>query len=80
MGFNLFLSVPEVRSFLTPRGITPAIPSWEATVEMFDYEDEVVDVAPKLKIRFTLDGNQLILTVDDEVNVVDGTVIIGLAE
>lgn len=81
VGFNLFLAVPELMSFLSARGIIPAVPSWEATVPMYDYEDEVIDVEPlELKITYTVNGDQLVLTLDDELNMVDGKVVTDLSE
>lgn len=80
-GWNLFLTVPELMSFLSARGIIPAIPAWEGILPMYDYEDEVIDVAPlKLKITYTVDGDRLILMVDEEFDVTDSTVISGLSE
>lgn len=80
-GWNLFLVVPELMSFLSARGVIPAVPSWEAMVPMYDYEDEVIDVDPlELKITYTFDGDQLILVVDERFDVKDSTVITGLSE
>lgn len=79
VGFNLFLSIPELMSFLSARGIIPAVPAWETMAPMFDYEDDVLGVDPlELRLTYTIGGDQLILTVDDGLNVVDGTVITGL--
>lgn len=80
-GFNLFLSVPELMSFFSPRGIIPAMPSWETTAPMFDYKDEVLESDPlEVRLTYTIDGDRLILTVDDDLTVIDATVIAGLPE
>ena len=81
VGFDLFLSEPELMTFLSARGVIPAIPSWELTVPMFDYEDEVIEGDPLiLQLTYTVGGDRLVLTVDEELDVVDSNVITGLRE
>lgn len=80
-GFHLFLSVPELMSFLSAREIIPVIPSWETTVPMLDYQDEVINMDPtELQFTYTADGDKLILVVDEKFDVIDSTVITGLSE
>lgn len=70
-----------IMSFFSPRGIIPAMPSWEAMAPMFDYENEVLESDPlEIRLAYTIDGNRLILTVDNDLTVIDTTVIAGLPE
>lgn len=79
VGFILFLSVPELMSFLSARGIIPAMPAWETTAPMFDYEDEVLEETPlEMRLTYALDGDRLVLTVDEDLGVIDSTVTAGL--
>lgn len=81
VGFNLFLTAPELMSFFSSRGLIPAIPTWETSAPMFDYRDEVIEVDPlKVKLTYTLEGDRLEMTIDDELNVLEAIVTTSLSD
>lgn len=73
-GLHLILSVPELMSFVSTRDINPIMPSWEAHARIITYAEDVLIVDPlEVEFTFTLEGDELTLTVDDDLNVVDAT-------
>lgn len=81
VGFNLFLTAPELVSFFSSRGLIPAVPRWETMAPMFDYRDEVIAVDPlEVRLTYTLEGDRLEMTIDDELNVHEARVTSILSE
>jgi hypothetical protein len=59
---------PEVLAFLTTHGVDPLTDSWDWG---WDYEEGVVSTDPfEGRFRFTVDGDELTLTVDEDLEVV----------
>jgi hypothetical protein len=67
------ISKTEVASFLTDHGINPTDPSWErAPPAVVNYDEEIVGINPfEAHFTFTIEGDELRLTVDGDLSVVD---------
>ncbi len=73
---GVLLANTELLAFLTTRGINPFVPESlnRAGQALAQYDENVVSVDPlEARLTFTVDGDQLILTVDDDLSVVDVT-------
>lgn len=73
LGVIRLLADPDLRAFLIDHGFNPVAPSslrfWEATQV---YDEEILGTDPfEARFTFTIDGDSLTLTVDDELSVVD---------
>lgn len=69
------LTNTELVAFLTTHGINPVMPSSQSAIGVVtDYDEEVVSIDPfEARFTFTIDGDALTLTVDDDLSVVDVT-------
>lgn len=67
-------SSPRVRSFFESRGSDTLAPDWEDMAVLYGYE-EVIEMDPfEAQFDFTVDGDALILTVDDDLAITERTV------
>lgn len=66
------LAQPELRRFLIEQGLNPVAPTSHRFWEMFQYEEDIQATDPfDAKFTFTVDDEALVLTVDEELTVVD---------
>lgn len=66
----------DLMEFLIDHGINPVAPSTAAAYDaaVMDYDEELSSVDPfRARFTFTIDGDSLTLTVDDDLNVIEET-------
>ncbi|MDY6765113.1 MAG: helix-turn-helix domain-containing protein [Halobacteria archaeon] len=64
----------DVRSFFADHGVDLISPKWEDTSILYNYEEEILSIDPfEARITFTVDNDQLVVTVEDDLNVIDVT-------
>ncbi|MDY6764503.1 MAG: winged helix-turn-helix domain-containing protein [Halobacteria archaeon] len=69
------LGNPRVRTFFETRGVDPIAPNYENLSPIYDYEEEVLSTDPfEARFTFTVDGDDLVVTVNNDLNIVDITV------
>lgn len=67
------ISKTEVSRFLTDHGFNPSNPSWDRTPPaVMNYDEELLGTDPlEVRLTFDIDGDQLAVTIDDTLSVVD---------
>lgn len=73
---GVVLANTELLAFLTARGVNPFAPDSldRASRALAQYDEEVVSTDPlEARLRFTVDGDAITLTLDDDLSVVDVT-------
>lgn len=68
------LGDPRVRSFFEERGIDMLAPSWKDMTTFYTYQEEILRTEPfEARFTFTTDGDDLEVTADGDLDVVDVT-------
>lgn len=74
LGVGIVLTNPEVQVFFHRRGVDWTPPGWDDAATILDYGEEVVSQKPfEGRFSWTVDGDELVVTIDDEPSVVDVT-------
>lgn len=71
MGLHLLLSAPELLAFVGAKGVNPIMPPWESHAEVSWFDEELRNQDPfEARFTYTLAGDALQLTIDEELDVV----------
>lgn len=74
LGVGSVLTNPEVQVFFHRRGVDWTPPGWDDAAAILDYEEAVVSQKPfEGRFSWTVDGEELAVTIDDKPTVVDIT-------
>lgn len=74
LGMGSVLTNPEVQVFFHRRGVDWTPPGWDDAATILDYDEEVVSREPfEARFSWTVEADELVVTVDDTASVVDIT-------